>query len=127
AIPSQQAIRFLAGRPQGAFAPAVMLFPGGTAQLTEVSDATGDGVVDLMVPLPDEGSIAIYPGGPGFGVAPPVHVPIGMGSGLIVTGDWNRDGHPDLAVGSRTVSLLYGDGAGGFGNLFELTPLMPAG
>jgi len=127
AVPSQQAIRFLAGQAQGAFAPAVMLFPGGTAQLTEVSDATGDGVVDLMVPLPDEGSIAIYPGGPGFGVAPPVHVPIGMGSGLIVTGDWNRDGHPDLAVGSRTVSLLYGDGAGGFGNLFELTPLMPAG
>src|SRR6185436_8392280 len=36
-------------------------------------------------------------------------------------------GHPDLAVGSRTVSLLYGDGAGGFGNSFELTPLLPAG
>jgi len=126
-VPGLQAIRFFAGQAQGAFAPAVTLSPGGTPRLIEVSDATGDGVADLMVTLPDEMSIAIYPGGPGFGLAPPVLLPLGMAPGAIVTGDWNRDGHRDLAVGSQTVTLLYGDGVGGFGNPFVLTPLMPAG
>ena len=123
------AVRFHAGQPQGVFAPPVPLAPGLAPQQTEISDATGDGVADLLVTLL-EGSIAIYPGGTGFGVAPPLLVPAGESPWSIATGDWNRDGRPDLAVGSlsvATVTLLYGDGVGGFGNPFVLTPLMRVG
>src|SRR5262245_22522655 len=55
---------------------------------------------------------------------PAVSFPVGASPLTVVTGDFNGDGHLDLATGnplaetqdqSTTVSVLLGDGAGGFG------------
>jgi hypothetical protein len=43
--------------------------------------------------------------------------PVGTTPSALASGDWNRDGRLDLAVanrGSKDVSILLGDGAGGF-------------
>ncbi len=49
--------------------------------------------------------------------APPISVPAGTQPGNLVLGDFNVDGHLDIAVnniGVPTVSILRGDGEGGF-------------
>jgi Calx-beta domain/FG-GAP-like repeat/FG-GAP repeat len=57
-------------------------------------------------------------------LTPAVSFPVGASPLAVVTGDFNGDGHLDLATGnpvaaiqyeSGTVSVLLGDGAGGFG------------
>ncbi|MFN2467641.1 MAG: FG-GAP repeat domain-containing protein [Gaiellaceae bacterium] len=57
-------------------------------------------------------------GSGGFSPGPGTPAPIdGFAPGL-VSGDWNRDGKPDLAsasIRSDTVTVLLGDGLGGFG------------
>ena len=45
-------------------------------------------------------------------------IAFGAGTGSVATGDFNGDGHLDLAVaneGSETVSILLGTGTGSFG------------
>src|SRR5205085_10881817 len=52
-------------------------------------------------------------------------IPIGAGCCAVVSGDFNGDGKLDLIVGYGTgnLSLLLGDGAGGFRPRIELTTL----
>src|SRR5262245_23639689 len=50
--------------------------------------------------------------------SPAVSYPVGPNPQAVVTGDFNNDGRLDLAVGNHddgTVSVLPGDGLGGFG------------
>ena len=63
---------------------------------------------------------------------PAVSFPVGASPLAVVTGDFNGDGHLDLATGnplaetpdeSATVSVLLGDGAGGFGAAIDSSPL----
>src|SRR5262245_8598210 len=52
---------------------------------------------------------------PSFGSA--TNFPTNSGPVAVVVGDYNRDGKPDLAVaisGSNSVSILLGNGVGGF-------------
>src|SRR5262245_50609292 len=53
---------------------------------------------------------------PSFG--PATSFPVGPSPRAVVTADFNNDGHLDLATantGGNTVSVLLGDGRGGFG------------
>ncbi len=94
---------------------------GGNTAATAVADFNRDGNDDLVVTLSNSAvsnNIAVFLGrGNGsFGSA------ISLASGglspvSVVTGDFNGDGNPDLAtanLGSDTVSLLAGNGTGGF-------------
>src|SRR5262245_44359803 len=63
---------------------------------------------------------------------PAVSFPVGASPLTAVTGDFNGDGHLDLATGnllsetqdqSVTVSVLLGDGSGGFGDAIDSFPL----
>lgn len=53
---------------------------------------------------------------------PAMDFPVGSAPQTVVTGDFNNDGHRDLAAANAvpgTVSVLLGDGAGGFGTAIE--------
>ncbi len=74
------------------------------------------GLLGPALPPPAEADTCTSPS---FGT-PPGSVPVGLGLQPfgIVLGDWNRDGKVDLAVTNTlvtgTVSVRFGDGAGGF-------------
>lgn len=46
---------------------------------------------------------------------PAAAFPVGANPYAMVTGDFNNDGHLDLATGAGTLDILLGDGRGGFG------------
>jgi hypothetical protein len=59
----------------------------------------------------DTVGIRLGDGSGSFGSSLPVGVPTPMG---LLLGDFDLDGKPDLAVGGRGVTILRGDGTGGF-------------
>jgi len=86
-----------------------------------VGDFNGDGIPDLVVANDTDNALTILlgNGSGGFSPAPgsPVAVPVGPDPFGVVVGDFNNDGIADLAVansGSTNVSILLGDGHGGF-------------
>ena len=83
------------------------------------ADLNADGDVDLAVPN-WEGRVAILlgDGAGGFGLALGSPVPVGSHPSAVAVADFNGDLKVDLAVAnseSRELSLLLGDGFGGFG------------
>ena len=86
-------------------------------------DFNNDGKLDIVVNAPDDNKVILYFGNGNGGFPGPdlevlgVHKPYGMDAG-----DLNHDGNLDMAVtgasvqaGQSVVSILLGDGAGGFG------------
>ncbi len=90
----------------------------GEASGLAVGDFNEDGALDFAVS-------SLFPGGlsvvlsDGFGgFIPPVDYPLGAGifaANGVVVGDFNGDGHKDIAVASSPVTVLLGDGHGNFG------------
>ena len=118
---SDSTISILLGSDSGGFAPApgspvtVGAGPYGAA----VGDFNGDGHADLAVVDTDSGTVSILlgNGSGGFSSAPGSPVAVGTNPYLVAVGDFNRDGIADLAVtnfSSNNVSILLGDGSGGF-------------
>ena len=67
-----------------------------------------------MQPMTGSGSTALLPGFASADVLPSGALPT-----AVVSGDFNEDGKPDLAIsngGDNTITVLLGDGAGGFAN-----------
>ena len=100
----------LAGTPVQAGAGA-----GGLA----VGDFNGDGIQDLAVADVSGSAVTILLGNGSGGFTATGASPIAVGSVPlgVVTGDFNRDGHQDIAVsnqGDDTVTVLLGNGAGVF-------------
>ena len=89
-----------------------------------VGDFNGDGIPDLAVALygdalPNNNSVVAYMGDGRGGFASDTAVPFKVGTQpvFITTGDFNGDGKLDLAVanvGDDNISVLLGDGSGGF-------------
>ncbi|MBI3823924.1 MAG: VCBS repeat-containing protein [Planctomycetes bacterium] len=127
-------VNVLLGTGNGNFitAPGSPFAVGFDARDLTSADFNGDGLSDLAVP--------IYSGAPGRGVriflatgggqfAEAAGSPFGLPHYVesIATADFNNDGKADLVVNSRegdhftdTVSVLLGDGAGGFGGPLNL-------
>jgi len=108
------------------FAPFSSVAVGPGPAGVAVGDFNEDGRIDFASAssLSNTVSVRLGDGNGGFVVAPGSSV--GTAPSSIVTGDWNADGNLDLAVansglpgnpapGSDDVSILLGDGAGGFG------------
>ncbi|MFI5141966.1 MAG: T9SS type A sorting domain-containing protein, partial [Bacteroidia bacterium] len=111
---------------------------GGTAQLLITEDFNGDGKLDLAVAHNDSNIVSILLGsGTGsFGAVTNFAVnPVGSGSpNQIISADFNGDGKVDLAAANpidfimptlyrlnNTISVLLGNGTGGFGTATSFT------
>jgi len=118
-------IRVLKGDGGGGFAPLPgSPFPSGIPEPPHnhglaLADLDGDGDLDLLFGNQDHGSVAVLlgDGRGGFAAAPGSPFAAGPGPYPFAVGDLDGDGRPDLAVpnvGGDRVTLLRGDGRGGF-------------
>jgi hypothetical protein len=90
---------------------------GGAAQFTAAADVNGDGKQDVFASNLN-GVISVLLGnGDGSFQSPKTIAALPAGSYPIATADFNRDGHPDLAIlepGSARVVIYLGKGDGSF-------------
>ena len=92
---------------------------GGSPSGMTIGDFNGDGKVDLAVANSFTNNVTILLGNGSGGFTPTGASPITVGNSpfSVAAGDFNGDGIPDLAIadyGSNDVTVLLGDGHGGF-------------
>ena len=109
----------LLGTGGGAFGAALNFATGTSPREPLARDLTGDGRVDVVTPNFLGSSLSVYlgDGAGGFTQAPGSPLAVGLNPSVVVSADYNSDGFLDLACsnqGGNTVSVLLGNGAGGF-------------
>jgi hypothetical protein len=116
-------VSLLYGDGDGGFVPVAPLpTPNGPDALA-LADLDGDGALDLAVASANANVVSVYLGDGTGGFAPRADFPTGPQPRSIAVADLNGDVVPDLAVadseltveGDDSVSVLLGDGSGGFG------------
>ena len=108
-------------KPSGSFtaAPGSPFAVGSVPYSAAVGDFNGDGIPDLAIANESSSSVTVLlgNGSGGFTAAPGSPFAVGSGPVSVVVGDFNGDGIQDLAVanlGSANVTVLLGNGSGGF-------------
>jgi uncharacterized repeat protein (TIGR01451 family) len=114
-------VTILLGNGAGGFSPSPgsPLGVGNGPASVAVGLFNGDAFLDLAVANAGAGTVTIGLGNGlgGFSAAAGSPITVGTGPVSVRTGDFNGDGRPDLAVangGSDNVTILLGNGAGGF-------------
>ena len=115
------------GKGDGSFQTGVVLMLNVGPLSVAIADLNGDGVPDLIAPttdqntIPGPGSVTVLVGnGDGTFKDPQTYVTGHAGelsTAYVTTGDFNGDGHMDIAISSSsedTVSVLLGKGDGSF-------------
>lgn len=107
----------------GGFGPAASFDVGASPNHVTIGDLDRDGRLDLVATVPGTRSVAVLLGTGGGGFAPSSSYAVGAVSSAVAIGDLNGDGIPDLVTANThlasiydatTVSVLIGNGAGGF-------------
>ena len=112
-----------AGGVDPSFAPGAVI----PQQLLAVADLNGDGKPDLAVASASNDVRVLLGNGAGVFRAARGAVSVDGGAHSGVSADFDGDGRPDLAVAtSRTITVLLGDGAGGF-HLAPSSPIAASG
>lgn len=101
-------------------APSSPEFGGDGPHSVTSGDWDGDGDLDLAVAnvFGDAVTILLGNGGGDFSPASGTAIPVGTAPVAVANGDWNNDNILDLVVSNRdgdSISILLGDGLGGFG------------
>jgi uncharacterized protein (TIGR03437 family) len=110
------------GNGTGAFSLAASPFSGGAGiRSMAIADFNGDGIQDLIV-ADSNGTVPVFLGNGAGAFTASANSPVTVGSSpiaAIAVGDFNRDGKQDFAAVSlfalsNNVTIMIGDGAGGF-------------
>lgn len=112
-------VSFLAGKGDGSFFAPVSVLVSTDVSLIRVADLNSDGFADLIVTHTSTPLVEVRLGnGDGtFQATAPAALTLTAAISDLVTGDFNRDGIPDVAIGStagQTVSIFIGAGDGSF-------------
>jgi uncharacterized protein (TIGR03437 family) len=114
-------LSILLGNGDGTFR-APVTYPNVNGDSMVTGDFNGDGRTDLAIGVAVTSAELIFSGyvdvllGKGDGTFQPavIYPSLGTGDSSIVTGDFNGDGKPDLAVVAADVTVLFGRGDGTF-------------
>jgi FG-GAP-like repeat/FG-GAP repeat/Planctomycete extracellular len=112
-------IGLLRGNGDGKFQPADTFDVGAQPAFVQAADMNTDGFLDIVTANKADNSVSVLLGnGDGtFQAAAKYAVGASTGPVALAIADFDEDGHLDLAVadnGASTVTLMLGDGAGGF-------------
>jgi hypothetical protein len=95
-------------------------------QAIALADVNNDHMPDLLV-VDSSNAVRVFLNSGGGSFRSVANLPVGAGPVAVTTGNFNRDNSPDIAVVNGTddtVSVLLGDGQGGFANRrdFDVDP-----
>ena len=119
-------VSVLLGDDNGSFSPAKNFEVGNTPVSVTVADFNNDGISDLATANETDGNVSVLLGDGAGGFSPTQNFNVGDKPVSVAVGDFNGDGISDLATangvdpftapneGNANVSVLLGDGAGGF-------------
>lgn len=119
---SANSVAILLGDGVGGFTGARTFNAGSVPFSVAQADLNGDGKLDLVVPNSGQSSVSVMLGDGTGSFAPDVKFEAGFNPRRVVIRDFNGDGKLDLAVAintccnTKSVSILLGNGAGGFGS-----------
>jgi hypothetical protein len=95
------------------FAPGANFAVGGQPGAIAIADFDGDGRPDIVAAVSGPDTVSVLRNltpvtSPTVTFAPPVNLPSGVNPQFLLTGDFNGDGKPDIAVTSRLTNPFRG-------------------
>jgi hypothetical protein len=108
----------------GGFAPAISIPIGSGASDPHVADLTGDGIDDIVFANRGSDDLSLVRGSATGSFPSWESIHVGTSPGSLAVGDWNEDGHLDLAVNTFFGGLvtLLNNGDGNFGSPSTIYP-----